>query len=389
MFARNAWMSRRDVGFRMNQLKFAAPCLFGVEGILADELRRMDAEEVVAENGRVLFSGDFPMLARANLCSRFAERILILMGEFPAATFTELFDGVRNLPWEELIGSKDAFPVKGWSLSSQLHSLPDCQAIVKKAIVERMKEHYPVQWFDETGPVLQVQFSILKDRVSVMIDTSGEGLHKRGYRKNSNEAPLKETLAAAMAATARIFPDTQLYDPFCGSGTILIESAMMAMNLAPGLRRAFAAERFSSVPQSVWGQERTRAKGMICKDVSFRAYGSDYDPAAVRLTSENAAKAGVGKLIQVKEADIADFRMAEGRSLVITNPPYGERLLDLRAAEDLYRLMGRVFYPEKGKKYAVISPHDDFERLFGRPADKRRKLYNGMMKCQLYLYFKS
>lgn len=374
----------------MTEYKLIAPCVFGIEGILADEFKRLGYNDVLAENGRVLFKGDANTIASANINSRFAERIVIEIGSFNATSFTELFDNVKSLPLEEYIGKDDAFPVKGWSINSQLHSIPDCQSIIKKAAVERLKSVYKTSWFDETGPVHQLQFSIMKDRVTLMLDTSGQGLHKRGYRANSNAAPIKETLAAAMCDLARIFPDTTLYDPFCGSGTLLIESALMAKKQAPGLRRSFAAERFSFISEKVWRDERGAALDKIlpASEVTFKAYGSDIDPAAVRLTLENAKKAGVDNLIEVKVADVKDFEMKEGRALVITNPPYGERLLDIRAAEQLYKVMGDVFVKEQGKKYFVISPHDEFEKYFGRTPDKKRKLYNGMIKCNLNMYFK-
>lgn len=372
----------------MTKLKYIAPCLFGVEGIAAFELERMGAENVKAENGRVCFEGDLNILARANINSRYCERICINAGEFEATSFEELFQGVKGISWEDYIGKDDAFPVNGYSLNSALHSIPDCQSIIKKAIVERLKSKYKVSWFSETGCEVKIRFSILKNRVSVMIDTSGEGLHKRGYRRKSNEAPLKETLAAAICDTARIFPDTQLYDPFCGSGTILIESAMMALKMAPGLRRFFAAERFGFIPEQVWREERMAAQDKILKDIEFRAYGTDIDPEAVKLARENAEKAGVSKYVKVELADIKDFKAPFGRFLTVTNPPYGERLLDIEQARALYKTMGEVFVRGQGKKYFVISPDDDFEKLFGRSADKRRKLYNGMIKCQLYMYFK-
>lgn len=372
----------------MENIRYAAPCLFGIEGILADELRRMDARDVTAENGRVLFSGGPEMLARANIGSRYAERILICMGEFPARSFTELFDGVKSLPWEAFIGRRDAFPVKGWSIQSALHSIPDCQSIVKKAVVERLKSHYRVDWFEETGPVYQIQFSILKDKATLFIDTSGEGLHKRGYRREAGAAPLKETLAAAMAYLARLYPDTQVYDPFCGSGTLLIEAAMLAKNLAPGLRRSFAAERFSSIPAAVWQRERQRATEAVRRSVDFRAFGSDIDPAAVDLCNANAQKAGVGDLCRAVEGDVSAFTPPAGRCVLLTNPPYGERLLDIREAQRLYKILGSRCPKEPGKRYYVITPDEDFENLFGRKADKRRKLYNGMIKCQLYMYFR-
>lgn len=373
----------------MEQINLIAPCLFGTESIAADEFRRMGFTDVVTENGRVKLSGDFNMLARANICSRFAERILINVGEFYASTFTELFDGVKALNWEDYIGKDDAFPVNGWSIDSQLHSIPDCQSIIKKAIVERLRLKYSVSRFAETGPEYKIRFSIHKNSVTMMIDTSGEGLHKRGYRRNSNAAPLKETLAASMCDLARIYPDTQLFDPFCGSGTLLIEAALMATKTAPGLRRFFAAERFGFIPENAWREERTRAQDLIIHNVDFRAQGFDIDKNAVELTLENAKKAGVAKYVKAAVADIRDFTPPEERCLTITNPPYGERLLDVKAAEELYTVMGNRFKEGCGRKYYVISPHDEFEKHFGRTADKRRKLYNGMIKCQLFMYFKN
>lgn len=369
--------------------RMIAPCLFGLEKPVADQLKDLGAQQVTAENGRVFFEGDEHILVRANLCSRFAERIQICMGEFEARSFTELFDGIRSLEWERYLDREDAFPVKGWSLNSMLHSVPDCQSIIKKAIVTRLGKAYSLEWLPETGPVHPVVFSILKDRVTVALDTSGEGLHKRGYRRNANEAPLKETLAAAMVYLSRIYDDSTLYDPFCGSGTILIEAAMMARNMAPGLRRSFAAEKFRFLPSAVWSEERARAMNAIRTDIAFRAVGSDADPACVSLARENAKKAGVDGFVTVRQADIEDFSPDTPRGVVVTNPPYGERLLDLREAERLYAVMGRVFEKKHGYKYTVISSHDEFESLFGRPADKRRKLYNGSIRCQVYLYYKS
>ncbi len=372
-----------------NNIKMVAPCLFGIESIAADEFRRMGFEDVTTENGRVLLSGDDNMLARANINSRFAERILINMGQFTATTFTELFDNVKAIPWEQYIGRDDAFPVNGWSIDSALHSIPDCQSIVKKAIVDRLAIKYGIKWFSETGPEYRVRFSIRKDEVTMMLDTSGEGLHKRGYRRNSNDAPLKETLAAAMCDLARIYPDTKIYDPFCGSGTILIEAALMATKNAPGLRRFFAAERFSAISQTAWQQERMRAQDNILHNIEFMAQGYDIDKNAVELTLANAKKAGVEKYVKAAIADVKDFSIPDSRAIVVTNPPYGERLLDVRSAEALYKTMGERFVRENGKKYFIISPHDEFEKHFGQVADKRRKLYNGMIKCNTFMYFKN
>ncbi|MBQ6847552.1 MAG: class I SAM-dependent RNA methyltransferase [Clostridia bacterium] len=372
----------------MDKINLVAPCLFGVESIAADEFRRMGFEDIKTENGRVLLSGESNMLARANICSRFAERILINMGEFNATTFTELFDGVKALPWESFIGRDDAFPVNGWSINSKLFSIPDCQSIIKKAIVERLKTKYNLSIFPESGPEYKIRFSIMKDAVTMMIDTSGDGLHKRGYRRNSNDAPLKETLAAAMCDLARIYSDTCLFDPFCGSGTILIEAALMAKNIAPGLRRYFAAERFGFLDDKIWREERTRAQDLIRTNVEFEAQGFDIDPNAVELTLANAKKAGVERYVKASVGNVRDFTPPAKRCLTITNPPYGERLLDVKSAEELYTVMGKQFLQGDGQKYYVISPHDMFEDFYGKKADKRRKLYNGMIKCQLFMYFK-
>ncbi len=372
----------------MQKFNLVAPCLFGVEKIAADDFRRMGFEDIIVENGRVLLSGESNMLARANICSRFAERILINIGEFTATTFTELFDGVKALPWEEYISRDDAFPVNGWSIYSQLYSIPDCQSIIKKAIVERLKIKYKISIFSETGTELKIRFSIHKNNVTMMIDTSGDGLHKRGYRRNANDAPLKETLAASMCDLARIYPDTKIFDPFCGSGTILIESALMATKTAPGLRRFFASEKFSFLDGKIWQSERTRAQDLILKNIDFKAVGYDIDPNCIELTLANAKKAGVEKYVKASLSDVKDFNIPNERCITVTNPPYGERLLDINQAEKLYGIMGKRFVGGNGQKYFIISPHDEFETHYGKTADKRRKLYNGMIKCQLYMYLK-
>lgn len=370
------------------QMKFSVPCLLGLEGLIADELRRMDAQNVAAQNGRVDFEGDEAVLARANICSRYAERILIRMGSFCAETFEELFQGVKKIPWEMFIGEKDAFPVKGYSLDSKLFSVSGCQAIIKKAVVERLKAKYNLNWFEETGTVYQIQFSIMKDTVTLFIDSTGTGLHKRGYRPVANAAPIKETLAAAMAELARVRHYHTLYDPMCGSGTILIEGAMKALNIAPGIHRTFACEKFPMINESVWRQERARAGDLVIRDADFKAYGSDIDFNALQIAQENARRAGVAMKIDFSKRDIKDFKRKSEKGTVICNPPYGERMLDIKNAEDIYRTMGKIFTPERGWAYYIITPDEEFEAVFGRKADKRRKLYNGMIKCQLYMYFK-
>lgn len=370
-------------------MEFCASCLFGIEGILGDELRRIGADNVRPENGRVRFSGDLSLLARANIESRYAERIMIFMGSFPARTFEELFQGVKKLPWEAWIGKKDRFPVKGWSLNSALHSVPDCQSIVKKAVVERLKERYHLSWFEETGSLYQIQFTLMKDEAMLLIDTSGAGLHKRGYRAQAGGAPIKETLAAAMADVMQARRMALVCDPCCGSGTLLIEAALAARRIAPGLRRKFTAMTWGQIAPTVWEEERERAKARICPDVNFEAIGYDIDPTCVALTNENAVKAGVGDCVKAAEGDLRKLALPETeRGLVLCNPPYGERLLDLTAARGLYHDLGKVLQPQSGWNYGIISPDETFETDFGRKADKRRKLYNGMIKCQFYMYFK-
>ena len=369
-------------------MTFVVPCLLGLEGLIAEELRAMNAEAVRAENGRVFFEGDFALLARANIRCRFAERIQVVVGQFGAKTFEELFQGTKFLPWEDWLAARDAFPVKGYSLNSALFSVSDCQAIIKKAVVERLKQKYKLDWFEESGAIHQIQFSLMKDQVLLVLDTSGAGLHKRGYRLQAGGAPLKETLAAALCQISRLRPWHALHDPLCGSGTILIEGALMARSIAPGVNRNFAAERWPQIPREIWQAERDLARGLASPAPEFHAYGSDIDAASLALARENAARAGVADCITFTQADVKNFAHPTDHGTLVTNPPYGERLGDVQQAEALIALMGKTFTPRKGWSYTVISPAEGFERQFGRRADARRKLYNGMMKCQAYMYFK-
>ncbi|MGN0504798.1 MAG: class I SAM-dependent RNA methyltransferase [Ruminococcus sp.] len=372
----------------MDKIKFCAPCLFATEGIVANELRFMDIEGVKAETGKVYFEGNFETLARANIRLRCAERVQIVLGEFYARTFEELFQGVLRLPLEEFIGKDEAFPVKGSCLDSQLMSTVDCQKIIKKAAAKRLGEKYNTAWLSETGSVHQLQFHVHRDKVSVLLDTSGEGLHKRGYRKQANDAPISETLASVMAELCKVRPNHFVIDPMCGSGTILIESALKAMKIAPGIRRHFAAEKWDVIPKEVWKRERELSKSLENRDVDFFAIGSDIDREALSVARHNAELAGLADRIEFYEADLKDFAPARERGTLITNPPYGERLLNVKEAEKLYKIMGDRFLQKTGWSYGIITPDDDFEKCFGRKADKRRKLYNGMLKCQLYIYFK-
>lgn len=369
-----------------NTIRLCCPCHFGLESVLKYEIIKIGGTDLRVSDGKISFSGDESIIARANICLSTAERVMIELAEFKAVTFEELFQGVKAIELERFIGKDSAFPVKGYSLNSALHSVPDCQSIIKKAAVERLKEKYGISWFDETAPAVQIKFSILKDIVSIYLDTSGVGLHKRGYRRNSNAAPIKETLAAGIIDLARVRPDSVVCDPFCGSGTLLIEAAMKALKIAPGINRRFAAEKWSCLDEGIWREERKRAVDMVDKNAGFEGIGSDIDDSAVALTIDNAKKAGIKSRLRIEQADISKFRQPDS-SVVICNPPYGERLLELKEAEEIYRIMGRVLGKGGGKQSYVISPHEQFESFFGTNAKKRRKLYNGMIKCQLYMYF--
>ena len=369
-----------------NKFRICCPCHFGLESVLKYEILKIGGEDLRVSDGKITFSGDESMVARANICLATAERVLIELAEFRAVTFEELFQGVKAIELERFIGKDNAFPVKGYSLNSELHSVPDCQSIIKKAAVERLKSKYNISWFEETGSAVQIKFSILKDTVNIYLDTSGIGLHKRGYRRNSNAAPIKETLAAGIVDLARVRPDSVVCDPFCGSGTLLIEAALKALNIAPGINRKFAAEKWEVFTPEKWRAERKRAIDNVDRTAKFTAIGFDIDDSAVALALDNAHKAGIKSRLKIEQADISKFRQPES-SIVICNPPYGERLLELREAEGIYRTMGKVLGKGGSRQSYIISPHEQFEAFFGSNAKKRRKLYNGMIKCQLYMYF--
>lgn len=374
----------------MSKIRLCCPCHFGLESVLKYEITKIGGENLIVSDGRISFDGDFNTLAAANLWLSTAERVLIELGSFRADTFDMLFEGVKALPLENFIGKNDAFPNKGSSIDSALTSIPAIQSIIKKACVDRLSQKYKVSYFEETGAVHQIRFSILKNIATIYLDTSGVGLHKRGYRRNSNDAPIKETLAAGIVDLARIRPDTIVCDPMCGSGTFLIESAYKALRIAPGIRRSFAAEKWEQIPKSVWADERQNALASIDKEAKFRGFGFDIDENCVYLTEDNAKKAGVFSKLDVKYGDIRDFsHLSLGeKSTVIVNPPYGERLLQIKEAEELYKKMGQVLSPSADRPCFIISPHEEFETFFGKRADKKRKLYNGMIKCNLFMYFK-
>ena len=369
----------------MNKIQYCVPCLFGLEGIAGDELRRLNLEDVQVENGRVLFSGDESALARASIGLRTGERILIRLADFPAKSFEELFQGVYNAPLEDYIPKEGAFPVKGHCLNSQLMSVPDCQAIIKKAASKRLGETYGVTWLPETGAKYQLQFSLMNDRVQLYLDTTGPGLHKRGYRAVGNDAPLRETLAAAMVLLTRYRGREFLWDPFCGSGTIVIEAALIARNQAPGLRRRFAGEAFAWSDPQVWNRAREEAKDKEFRG-EYRILGTDNDPKCVSLSMANARKAGVGELIRFQDGDATKLPLPAQEGILICNPPYGERMMEQQSAQRLYAALGRHLKFADGWKKYIITSEPEFEHYFGARADKKRKLYNGMIKCDYYMY---
>ena len=369
----------------MDKMEFSVPCLFGLEGLAGDELRRLDMENVRVENGRVLFSGDGLALAKANVCLRTGERVLIVLADFKATTFEELFQGVYKANLEDYIPRDGVFPVKGHCLNSKLMSVPDCQAIVKKAASKRLGEKYGVSWLPETGAKYQLQFSIINDRVQLYLDTTGPGLHKRGYRANGNDAPLRETLAAAMVMLTHYRGREFLWDGFCGSGTIPIEAAMIAKNKAPGAFRRFSAEAFAWLDPKLWGQVRAEAKDKEFHG-NYRILGSDNDPKCVSLSMANARKAGLGDLIEFRDGDATKMSLPTDEGIFIANPPYGQRMMEQKSAQRLYADLGRhLRYADGWKKY-IITSEPEFEHYFGARADKKRKLYNGMIKCDYYMY---
>ena len=370
----------------MENLQFAIPTLFGLEALAADELRRLELKDVQAENGRVLCRGSAADIPRMNLNLRTGERVLVVLGSFPANDFDQLFEGTRALPWEDYIPKDGQFPVKGFSLNSQLHSVPTCQAMIKKAVAARLGGKYGLNQLPETGVLYQIQFSIMKDTATLMLDTSGAGLHKRGYRAQGVAAPLRETLAAAMVMLSRYKGRDPLCDPFCGSGTIPIEAALIAKNRAPGLSRNFSAQKWKWTESKLWLQAADEAMDKEF-DGDYEIWGGDLDPEAIALARHNAELAEVDDVVKFEVSDATRFHWGGLYGRIVTNPPYGERIMERREAEELYRAFGSAWkkFPDTWKLY-LLSSHTEFERTFGKQADKKRKLYNGMLKCDLFMY---
>ena len=370
------------------KLQLVATCLFGLEHLLGEEIDALGYERLNTIDGRVTFAADCEGIALANVFLRYAERVFIKLGSFHAETFDELFEGTRRLPFSDFIGKLDQFPVKGHSIKSKLFSIPDCQRIVKRAAVRAMSDTYGIELFPETGVKYQIEFFILNDEATVMIDTSGVPLHKRGYRRESNGAPIRETLAAAIAATSRPREDVLFWDPMCGSGTIAIEAAMMMRGIAPGVNRSFAAESFNFIDKAHWRNAREEARDGEHRS-DFRVYASDIDQECIGLTIKNATNARVADTIKAFRCDARTINSGGVRGTIVTNPPYGERLGTRGEVEKLYREIGEKFRSLSPWQVYVITSHEGFERLYGKRADKVRKLYNGMIPCYLYQFFKN
>ena len=371
----------------MSKLRLIASATFGLEACVKREIIKLGFENIQVSDGKVEFSGDISAIPKANLWLRCAERVWLKMGQFTAVTFDELFEKTKALPWEEIIPVDGKFTVIGKSIKSTLYSVPDCQAIVKKAVVEKLKEKYHVSWFDETGAAYTIQVGILKDEVTLAIDTSGTGLHKRGYRSSAMDAPLKETLAAALIELSYWKKDRILLDPFCGSGTIPIEAAWIAKNIAPGLNRTFASEQWDCIHPKIWKDERIAAYQAMDFSCQPELYGSDKDSAAIALAKENAIKAGVDDCISFETKSLENITLPGKYGCLITNPPYGERLGEVKVVENLYRTLGGIMNQDNTWSTYVITSMEHFERLYGKKASAKRKLFNGGIKTDYYQFY--
>lgn len=370
----------------MTNLQLIATCPMGLEALVARELQDLGYTDTHTENGRVNFVGEPADICRTNLWLRTADRILIKMGEFEARTFDQLFEGTKAIDWAAFIPRNGEFPVQGRSHKSQLTSVPACQGIVKKAIVEKLKLSYHTEWFPEDGDLYAIEVQLLKDRAQIVLDTTGPSLHKRGYRKLVTEAPLKETMAAAMVLLSRWRPDRPLYDPFCGSGTIPIEAAMIGWNIAPGLRRSFTSEPWPIIGQGHWDDAQDEAFDAVKDDVPLDIAGSDIDAQAIEVAVAAAAKSGLAKELTLRTLPVAEVKLTGDYGCIITNPPYGERLGTDREADRAIRELGDIAAAASSWSLFALSPSREFERDYGKPAHKKRKLFNGRIECALYQY---
>ncbi len=374
-------------GEKMGTYQIIATSAMGLEALVAKEVRALGYECQV-ENGKVIYTGDEYAIAKSNLWLRTADRIKIIIGEFKALTFDELFEKTKALPWEQFLPVDAEFPVSGKSVKSKLFSVSDCQAIVKKAIVERMKLQYKkTGWLEENGSLYRVEVALLKDIATITIDASGQGLHKRGFRASQGAAPLKETLAAALVMLTNWHPDRPFIDPFCGSGTIPIEAAMIGQNIAPGFNRDFVSENWKWMPQKVWQEARNEAEDLAKYDQPLDIIGSDIDHRMVKIASENSFEAGLADVIQFKQMRVQDISVKKEYGVIIGNPPYGERLGEKQEVEQMYREMGQAFSKLDTWSIYILTSNENFEELYGKPATKKRKLFNGFIKTDYYQYW--
>ena len=371
----------------MKTFDIIATAAMGLESVVAKEVRNLGYECTV-ENGKILYRGDEKAIARSNLWLRSADRIKIKVGEFKVTTFDELFEKTKALNWEDYLSLDAEFPVSGKSVKSKLYSVPDCQALVKKAIVDRMKRKFKqVSWFTENGPLFKIEVSILKDIATLTIDTSGAGLHKRGYRTGQGEAPLKETMAAALIMLSNWHPDKPFIDPFCGSGTIPIEAALIGQNIAPGFNREFVSESWNWFDAKIWDEARIEAEDVANYDQPLDITGSDIDHRMIEIAKTNSFEAGLGDLIDFKQMQVRDFTTKKEYGVIVGNPPYGERLGEKEVVEQMYKEMGQTFAHLDTWSIYIITSHPDFERLYGKPATKKRKLFNGFIRTDYYQYW--
>ncbi|MEG0371850.1 MAG: class I SAM-dependent RNA methyltransferase [Clostridium sp.] len=363
-----------------------ATATFGLESVVANELKNLGYEDIKVENSKVEFKGDERDIARCNLWLRTADRVLIKVDEFKAESFEELFEGTKRTNWGDIIPEDGKMHIVGKSIKSKLFSVPDCQSIVKKAVVESMKTKYKTDWFSEEGPVYKIEVAILKDIVTLTIDTSGRGLHKRGYREGAGQAPLKETLAAALVLLSRWNPSRTLIDPLCGSGTILIEAALIGKNIAPGLKRDFVSETWPNIKKEVWDELRQEAKDLI-NDKEFKILGSDNDFRVLNTAKENIRLAGLEEYIYVQKLSVEELSSKKKYGCIITNPPYGERMGEIKEVNALYKQLGKIGRELDTWSVFIITSHPEFQKHYGKKATKNRKLYNGTLQCYYYQYF--
>ncbi|WP_078546206.1 THUMP domain-containing class I SAM-dependent RNA methyltransferase [Litchfieldia alkalitelluris] len=371
----------------MGKVTLIATAAMGIEAVVAKEVKDLGYDCTV-ENGKITFVADEKAICRSNLWLRTADRIKLKIGEFKATTFDELFEKTKALNWGQYIPEDAEFPVIGKSVKSTLFSVSDCQSIVKKAVVDSLQKHYrKTGWFEETGPLFRIEVALHKDIATLTIDTSGVGLHKRGYRAGQGEAPLKETLAATLIKLTNWTPDKPFVDPFCGSGTIPIEAALIGQNIAPGFNRDFVSERWNWIDKSIWQEARQEVEDLANYDQPLDIQGFDIDHRMINIATNNAEEAGFADIIKFKQMQVSDFTTNKPYGVIVGNPPYGERIGEKREVENMYKAMGKAFAPHDTWSIYMLTSHPEFEKLYGKPATKKRKLFNGFIRTDYYQYW--